>query len=239
MSIANSAPLQLYYSGIAFAPGESIIRRKFKEEPLKMITALPITKQSWNAHLQTLWGHLGRVTTVVFSPDGQMVASGSRDCTIRLWDSKTGKELQTLQGHSDLVGTVAFSPDGQMVASGSDDRTVRLWDSKTGVLQKALYANGKISFVRFSTQGSCLETNCGSFEIHPFDSDRHLIPDELKPQVSLEEDWVALRGVKVLWLPFEYRQPNCLAIKDGALALGYRNGRVCIMEFHITHPYIY
>jgi len=163
-----------------------------------------------------------------------MVASGSNDHTVRLWDVKTGRGLQTLEGHSDCVQTVVFSPDGQMVASGSRDCTVRLWNAETGVLQRALRANSEISFVRFSTQGLCLETNSGSFEIHPFDSDRHLIPDEPEPQISLEMDWVVFGGVKVLWLPFEYRQPNCLDIKDGALALGYRDGRVCIIEFRMV-----
>ena len=72
--------------------------------------------------------HLGSsVFTVCFSPDGRMVASGSGDRTVRLWDVETGACVRTLEGHGDTVGSLCFSPNGRQLASGSDDRTVRLW----------------------------------------------------------------------------------------------------------------
>ena len=69
---------------------------------------------------------------MAFSPDGQRLASGSDDGTVKLWDSATGKELFARKGHDDLVYSVAFSPDGQRLASGSKDKTVKIWDSVTG-----------------------------------------------------------------------------------------------------------
>ncbi len=77
--------------------------------------------------IRTLVGHTDRVNSVVFSPDGQILASGSADNTIRLWDVETGNELRTLTGHTDWVNSVAFSPDGTLLASGSADNTIRLW----------------------------------------------------------------------------------------------------------------
>ena len=67
------------------------------------------------------------VDSVCFSPDGRMVASGSDDSTVRLWDAETGACVRTLEGHSNVVFSVCFSPDGRRLASSSSDRTVRVW----------------------------------------------------------------------------------------------------------------
>jgi WD40 repeat protein len=77
--------------------------------------------------LAVLEGHGHFVNGVAFSPDETLLASGSHDKTIGLWDVAAGSRLATLEGHSDAVLRVAFRPDGTLLASISWDGTVRLW----------------------------------------------------------------------------------------------------------------
>ncbi len=74
----------------------------------------------------TLQGHIDRVSSVAFSPDGKYLASGSTDNTIKLWSLESQKEITMLQGHSDAIISVAFSPDGMYLASGSKNETIKI-----------------------------------------------------------------------------------------------------------------
>ncbi|CAI7611180.1 unnamed protein product [Penicillium pancosmium] len=155
--IADEAPLQLYCSGLMFAPQKSIIRREFKSSLPTWISHLPQVEESWSAELQTLEAHQDSIFSVTFSPDGRLLASGSNDCTARLWDTATGALQQTLKGHSGSVWSLAFTPDGRQLASGSKDHIVRLWDTVTGALQQTLEGHlGTVYSVAVSPDGRLL-----------------------------------------------------------------------------------
>lgn len=77
-------------------------------------------------------GHDGAVRTVDFHPGGFLLASGSDEGDVVIWNQKTGERVKTLNGHSKRIRAVAFSHNGNMLASASDDHLVIVWDIRSG-----------------------------------------------------------------------------------------------------------
>jgi WD40 repeat protein len=98
-------------------------------------------------------GHSARISALAFSPDGNLLASGSDDHTIKLWDVATGTELRELRGHLAEVYTLAFAPSGRVLASGSFDTSIRFWDVATGEELLIIPAPGQVSLIAFSPDG--------------------------------------------------------------------------------------
>ncbi|NJR22020.1 MAG: AAA family ATPase [Richelia sp. CSU_2_1] len=108
------------------------------------------------AVVSTLEGHSDSVMGVSFSPDSEILATASKDKTVKLW-TRNGWLIKTLTGHTGWVTGVSFSPDGSMLASASDDGTVKLWN-REGRLLKTLEGahNSFVLGVAFSPDGKML-----------------------------------------------------------------------------------
>src|SRR5205809_292647 len=136
--VIENAPLQAYASALVFSPAGSLTRSLFRKEEPRWIVTKPIMEREWSTCLQTLEGHTGEVTSVAFSHDSRLLASGSLGMTIKIWDVTTGASLQTLYNNAYYVISIVFSHGLRLLASGSLDKTIKILDVATGACLKTL-----------------------------------------------------------------------------------------------------
>ena len=103
-----------------------------------------------------LRGHTDAVTALAFSPDGGILASASRDTSIRLWSLETGVEKSALAGDTAATNAIAFSSDGATLATGTAELQVRLIDLATGSVKKVIAFPDAVMELAFSPDGSLL-----------------------------------------------------------------------------------
>ena len=103
--------------------------------------------------LKMLEDHSEFITSLVITPDGQKLISGSFDETIKIWDLETGYLLNTLKFHTGGVKCVAITPDGQTLVSAGWDNTIKIWDLKTNELLHSLPFSNNVVLVAITPDG--------------------------------------------------------------------------------------
>jgi hypothetical protein len=120
---------------------------------------------------KSLIAHTGAVLSLCFSPDDALLASGSIDRQIILWDVATLKVRRTLTGHKSWVNSVAFTPDGKQVVSGSSDGTVKVWNVKSGECERTIdVTKAEVRSIAVSPDGKWIATGIRYGEVKVFDA---------------------------------------------------------------------
>ncbi|MBW4634614.1 MAG: WD40 repeat domain-containing protein [Iphinoe sp. HA4291-MV1] len=116
----------------------------------------------WDVRTGQLIQTLPKSGVKALSPDGQILATGNADYSVKLWNIRTGIRMLTLKGHQGEVRSLAFSPDGRILTSNSKDNTVRFWNLQTHQLNRTLTnvgtssTNTPLSGLVFSPDGQTL-----------------------------------------------------------------------------------
>ena len=124
-----------------------------------LVSGLSRQVRLWDLNSMTsnpLYEHDNWVWSVAYSRDGNFIASGSGDTTVKLWDVRSNRVTDTFTGHQAAVRAIAINANN-ILASGSEDTTVKLWDVSTGKLLKTLSGHqSQVWSVAFSPDGQML-----------------------------------------------------------------------------------
>jgi WD40 repeat protein len=105
------------------------------------------------------------VYSVAFSHNSKRLASAAGDCTIKVWDTSSGKCVRTLEGHSGTVYYVAFLHDSKLLRSLSSDRIIKFWDANSGECLETLKISKTLCAFTFDAANSLIRTELDSLAI--------------------------------------------------------------------------
>ncbi|KAG8882156.1 hypothetical protein FRB97_008644, partial [Tulasnella sp. 331] len=170
MEPISTSSLHIYSSALAFSPSSTELVASYGH----MLEAGPKPLRGRSVKWSnTLWvgsKHSNAVTCLEWSPSGKILASGSHDATVRLWDKETGTVVGggPLGGHTCGVLCLAWSPGGKVLASGSANTNLRLWEADTGAtfgIPLVGHAD-KVSCIAWSPNGKVLASGSSDKTIH-------------------------------------------------------------------------
>jgi WD40 repeat protein len=114
----------------------------------------------------TLAGHTAEVLSLDFSPDGNLIASGSIDNTMRIWDVREARLLRTMHGHPFPILTLKFAPNGSFIITGSTDSIGRVWRVSNGNLIGTLEGHaGWLNSLDISSDGGLIATSADDYTV--------------------------------------------------------------------------
>jgi len=119
--------------------------------------------------LNTLHGHKGNVTRLVFTPESRFMISGGQDGDVHIWDVDSGMLLNTLSGHSSAILLLWVSHDGRYLVTGANDGTIRVWQMHGGVLLGTLDHTENVHSLAMSSDGRQLVAGTLEGEIYVWD----------------------------------------------------------------------
>ena len=188
--ISQSAP-HLYLSALPFAPESCKLSKRYLPEFPRLLRMKTGKLMTWPAIQNVLLGHTDWVWSVAFSSDGKRIVSGSRDCTIRVWNADSGEVISgPFEGHTEWVSSVAFSPDGKHIVSGSGDDTIYVWDADSGeVISGPLKSHtSMVSSVAFSPDGKRIVSGSYDHTIRVWNADSGEV---ISGPLEGHTDWVS------------------------------------------------
>ncbi|HEY9811538.1 MAG TPA: serine/threonine-protein kinase [Halomicronema sp.] len=164
---------------------KSIIPKETKQPdsytPPVSVSASKAVSRGWRS-INTLKDHSSVVTSLAISSNSLIIASGSLDDTIKLWNINTGELFNTLFGHLNAVNSVAFSPDGKLLASCSDDGNIKLWNPSKGTLVATLVGHLRdINSVAISSDGKFLASGSEDRTVKLWDLTKGFTGNEFHP----------------------------------------------------------
>lgn len=196
--------------------------------------------------------HQSGVWSVAFAPQHplgkancHLLASGSQDQTICLWEigvsqqlpTLSVKPLKTLKGHTSWIRCIVFNPSGHLLASSSSDGTVKLWQVETGeCIQTWKAHNSLVLAVTFSPDGTILATGGGDGSVKLWEVPSLLQSPALYPPVPLR----SLQGHEK-WLRCLAYHPNgdllASCSQDGSVKLWDWRSGICLDTLRLPRPY--
>lgn len=215
--------------------GISVVAMVAMSKIPKVLNGQEVNAQEYAAYgPKVLKAHAGEVYAVAFSPDGKLLATGSDDKTVKLWQMPEGKKTKTLTGHYFGILSVAYSPDGKLLASGSLDNSAKLWEMPEGTLAKTQTGHTLgVRSVAFSPKGDILALGSWDKTVNLWQMPDGILSKTLKGHSSYIESVAFSPDGKFLASGSSDKMVKLWQVPDGKLAktLTGHLGEICCVAF--------